>query len=289
MSIETDIDNNRSNPALDEKSTEMEKRINLEETPFISQKDYRPTPFASERWEYVGDRPEALQFSPLQMDILKQGLVDADPMFECFDKGKEASDKFWHTMDGKDVTPESEPEILNQNAALTEEEKKELYQKAYDEGYALGVAESKDKIVKTYEAIGGQVNQIADEIKKQAEARLVEIEKNAVKLSLEIAKKILETTVAMEPEYIVSVVKRALKSCGTSSSIKIRVSPNDYEFLQVVGLPVNIVPEDVAVEYVADENISGGCVVETGFGVVDLDIEEMWEEIKYSMIEAYKS
>lgn len=57
----------------------------------------------------------------------------------------------------------------------------------------------------------------------------------------------------------------------------------------MIGLPVELNTEELGVTYVADESIQSGCVVETNFGELDLQLDQMWEQLRVSIEEAFKS
>ena len=255
-------------------------------TVFLSQREYVPTPYRDQSWEYVGERLTDLEFTPLRMDVVKVDVAEPDRMFEVFDEddATKKCEELWHTEDK--LLPQEEVEEVERPA--NEVELAAAAEAGYRKGLQEGQQIAEHKIHEHYEKLSGTVNQVASTLKNEFKEQLARVENDALGLALQISKKILETTVEAKPDYIVEVIRRALADCGAGTPLRIRVSPQDYEFLTIVGLPVDVLPGEAGVQYVADEAISAGCVVETDFGHVDYELDKMWEQIKADLYEAYK-
>ena len=85
-----------------------------------------------------------------------------------------------------------------------------------------------------------RVKGVTDAIYQQWSGLASRLEKQAVDLSLQVSRKILATTAEIKPEYIITVIKEALTQLGAAKPVRIRVSPDDYEFLMVIGLPISL-------------------------------------------------
>lgn len=256
----------------------------------LSQKDYRPTPFATTRWEVVGERITNRDFLPLEVAILKGEAVVADPMFEVFAEGlSQDLETVTHSANPTQRAAESGPSAAPEISAEVLEE---LRQKAFEEGRAQGRIEGADELRSTVDERYNEIQQRLEAFHETLRAEVanyrVTSEKRAAELALAIAKKILVTTAEIRPQYILDVVRGALESEGAGKPLRIRVSPQDYEFLEVIGLPAELSTQETGVHYVSDENVASGCVLETDFGEVDLQLEKMWEQIKESLYEVVK-
>src|SRR5690606_16120529 len=118
--------------------------------------------------------------------------------------------------------------------------------------------------------------EVLKDLARQIEERITQTEKDAVALALEISKKIIDTTVEVNPEYLVHIVREALGQAGAAAIRKIRVSPQDYEFIEVVGLRRQFESEG-SWDFEADETIRSGCIVETSGGEIDFQLDRAWE------------
>lgn len=154
----------------------------------------------------------------------------------------------------------------------------------YERGRKAGIEEGLDQAM--VEIIDNSQKQIAHlaamtrefVVKSQEVLRTAEVE--AVKFALEVSRHILISTSDVRPEYIVDVVREGIRSLGAGTPTRVRISEQDYEFMQVVGLPPEISEEELGVKYVVDPLIKTGCVIETNFGEIDLQLESMWEQVK---------
>lgn len=151
-----------------------------------------------------------------------------------------------------------------------------ITQEAYQKGLAEGENKAEKFAHEKIEALTSELQQGLAEIREQLATHVATVEKEAVELSLIVSKRVLEATAEVNPEYIFEVVRKALSQVEEGSRIKISLSEQDYEFLDVVGFPPELTD---GVEYVVDENIQSGCKVETEFGKLDMRLEAMWEAL----------
>ena len=121
-------------------------------------------------------------------------------------------------------------------------------------------------------------------IHEEVREKVTTLEQHALKISLDVAKKIIHTTVDVKPEYILEILRRAMGSLGAAKPLRVRVSLDDYDFLDVIGLPPDLSPGELGITYVSDSSIKSGCIVESDFGEVDLELDKMWEEVVRALL-----
>lgn len=250
----------------------------------VSQKDYRPTPYQNSEWEGLAEFDRNAKFKAIPLEVLEADL-EFDPMFEQFDgeerkKRKEAQSVIQQV--------EEEEEVVQPSEELIAEIRSAAYEEGRQEGIKEGVLEAQSGIIERYEELSATLAGITTNIRAELDQRVSDLEKRALDLALDISKRILDTTVEVKPEYILSVIKRALEELGAQKNITVRISHQDYEFLEVVGLPEDLISEQSKIRFVPDEKISGGCMVETEYGSINLELDHMWNEVKdkiYSNIE----
>ncbi len=276
-----------------ESSTGRPGRIageDIEETPFVSQKDFRPTPYAATTWEFVGEQVKERDFVPLAVNIVHTDATEPDPMFDVFDPGFHKEDEALFHGAGTQRPRNAEEELTEEMKAAHLAELEAEWQAKVDAAHQAGVEEgtraTQIKIMERYEVLSERLKSITDSIYQQWSNQAAALEKHALDLSLQIARKIVATTVEVKPDYILGVIRQALSELGAAKPVRIRVSLDDFEFLNVIGLPVELSTEELGVTYVADESIKSGCVVETDFGEVDMLLDRMWEEIKDNIYKA---
>jgi flagellar biosynthesis/type III secretory pathway protein FliH len=148
-----------------------------------------------------------------------------------------------------------------------------------EEGKTEAALESQSAL----EEMGKELKQFQLQLVKEVKNVVAKTEKGGFDLALAISKKILNLTAEVRPEYIMEIIRGALASTGAGKALKVRVSAQDFEFLEVIGLPPDLSSEETGVIYVADENVQSGCIIETDFGEIDHRLDEMWNEVKLNL------
>ncbi len=239
--------------------------------------DYVPTPYRVSEWEGIETIDPKPMFRNLAVEILESNSV-FDPMFERFD------------VEATKAEQSDESETESPLERVPEEVLEEIRKQAYEEGLAAGKesghADAQLEIVEKYEGLATSMKEITENIRAELNLKLEEIEKKSFELALEVSRRLLATTAEAKPEYILEVIRSGIGHLGGSKPFRIRVSPDDFEFLEVVGLPEDLTMEDAKIQYLSDENISSGCVIETDFGELNLELDKMWLEIKNMLFKA---
>jgi flagellar biosynthesis/type III secretory pathway protein FliH len=251
---------------------------------FVSQKDYVPTPYAQTAWEGSDTYDRNPQFLGISLDVIAHEGFRIDPMFEVFQDTLET---------GTFKQYESEPLASNDEVpAISEEELQQLKESAFQDGVAVGKEEAqseyKAELEITNQAFQEKIRELRETIYKELEDRFDKIEQNALNLSLAVSKKILDTTTEVRPDYIFEVIRKALNSSGGAKAVHIKLSPEDYEFISVEGVPDDITDSPLDITYVAEESITRGCILESEFGELNLEIDEMWKEVKDSLFAVFE-
>ena len=114
------------------------------------------------------------------------------------------------------------------------------------------------------------------------------VESEAVKFSVEIAEKLVGHAVEINPEYILPIIREALSKAGTANINRVRVSPEDFEFIEVVGVRKVIQEKEGSWDFEADETIRSGCVIDTSAGEIDFRLDEAFKRIADSVVRIAK-
>lgn len=221
----------------------------VEEMPFVSQRDYRPTPYLQTDWEIVGEQVKERGFMPLEVNILHTEGGAADPMFEVFDKGfSPRHELLLHGVGARKSHEAEEEEELSAHAAeiarLNAEWQAKL-EAAQAASHEEGRKGAEARIMDRYEVLAQQLKAVTDSIYQQWSGLAGRLERQALDLSMNISRRILSTTVEAKPEYILEVIREALKQLGAAKPVRIRVSLDDFEFLNVIGLPLELSEQEL--------------------------------------------
>jgi flagellar biosynthesis/type III secretory pathway protein FliH len=128
-------------------------------------------------------------------------------------------------------------------------------------------------------ALEERYGEVLRDIGNQLNESLEGIEQQAVSLAVAISEKLVGTIVDVNPEYILEIVREALKLTGGSSIKTVRVSPQDLEFFNMVKLSKEFKQYDGSWSFQADDTVKAGCIVESSSGQVDYDISRAWQRI----------
>lgn len=258
---------------------------NVKPTFVLSQKDYIPTPFRISDYEVVGERLKTLDFTPLELSVIPSEHSVADPMFADFGNvippGQERVSHTRTGQIGKAMEEKSDEPVFD--IKLFEAELAQRYEAGREAGFAEGEEAAKAIIAERYAELQQRYETFQQMIDQEVKSFIARTENQAVQLALAVARKILVTTSDVKPEYIFEVIRQGVKSLGGAVPLKIRVAPQDFEFIQVIGAPTDISAHELGITYESDENIKSGCVIDTDFGEVDLQLEKMWELVRENL------
>jgi flagellar assembly protein FliH len=154
-----------------------------------------------------------------------------------------------------------------------------IRKEAHEKGYAEGMAEA-EKMAK--EELVPLLTNIRDTQKRLSKLKNIILKQNEIEiidLSLEIARKVIGSEMALNPAMVAGVIKTALEKVDLSERITVKINPVEYEHL------MKSVPDYLKdVWIVADSNVpKGGALIETDSGTFDARIEAQMEEIENNL------
>jgi len=248
----------------------------------LSQSEYKETTYADQSWELVGDPIEERDFVPLAVDVVPRSGSVLDPMFADFGGTTPAeARKRWHSDEGSSLRdPKARSADESAGTTLREEEIQKLREEAYAQGRADALVEAAEQSTKKLEQLEARLGEVFHDLEAQHREQIERVEKAAVDLALQVSHKLLEAQVEENPEYIFAVVREALGHVGGASIECVRVSPQDFEFIQVVGVAKQLAEFDGKWTFQKDDSIQSGCVVQTSAGEVDYRLDEAFERLR---------
>jgi flagellar assembly protein FliH len=153
-------------------------------------------------------------------------------------------------------------------------------------GIEKGASETAAMYEKKIDALQREITAFLKIVESAKNSIFVNTEHLLLKMTLEIAKKVVNSEIATNPQIILNVVKKALTHISDRERIIIHVSPQDCtvvsqrkDFWNTVTDNLNniIITEDCRIE-------KGGCLIESNSGMVDARLGVQLDEI-CSMIE----
>lgn len=172
-------------------------------------------------------------------------------------------------LESKYIPPEDE-----------EKKREEEIKKITNESYQRGWNEALEKNRKAVELISQSMNKAIEDLKHERDSLWSKCEKEIIKLTLAVAKKVVYEDISQSNSKIIErVVGDAIDRVKEKNILKVYINPEDAERLKDMETGKSSNTGGVY-EIVNDEKISrGGCKVVTDCGGVDARVETRWNEI----------
>lgn len=172
-----------------------------------------------------------------------------------------------------------------------EDEKVQLQQQAYEEGFQIGFGEGRDKALSDMSDSLRLANEITEKSKVTAMRYQESQERVILELAMTAASRILGTEIEDHEERFLSIVERALKEVREMDDIKIYVSSEYYKLVSDHREELaSIFPPDVPFLIFANEDFnSTECYIETNHGRVVVTVDDQLNELREQLIEILES
>ncbi len=168
---------------------------------------------------------------------------------------------------------------------------KHVQEKAYKEAYDLGLTEGREQAVAENRQILQTKIENLDGILKDLEEMKTRIaadhEAHILSLIQNIASRIAMREIKADPGSIFPVVLQVVADAQSDEQVTIRVSPDDYLFLEKARETTGKKAEALRrVKLEAAENVTtGGCFLESNYGSIDASIETRVERAWQIIVE----
>ena len=263
------------------------------ETSEITQDSYVPSPWTNAEWEVIGTLEEKLEFRPMEVKVSGGSTQMSDPMFDDFGTVKESeATRRWHLPEHLAFDADAlQREEMEQQRQAVEARRREIEQartQGYSEGRDTAISEAVAQNNARMQQIEQRLAGIFRDLDEQVKHEVVEMERQAVELALQVARKIIDQAVEINPEYIVSIIKEAITQSGSALIRKVRVSPQDMEFVEYAGLRKQLKEFDGSWDFEADETIRSGCIVETSAAEIDYQLDKAWERVREQVVKVIR-
>jgi flagellar assembly protein FliH len=162
---------------------------------------------------------------------------------------------------------------------LTEQAKKEGFERGHEDGYASGKDEVERLIDQIHSVISHSIEK-RNEIIEESETQLVN-------LVLLIARKVVKVISENQRNVVINNVIQALRKLKSRGEVVIRVNLADVKLTSAHVKDFMRMVENVkSVTVVEDSTVDrGGCIIETDFGQIDARISSQLREIEEKIIE----
>jgi len=228
-------------------------------------------------------RPQGFTFGRLQVDAPPQVSPNASGFIPLSLGSTPAGDGPADPARSGADTPEPAVPSLEGMIVLSEEE----FQAKVDELYRNGMDEGRRQAERGLANVFKSLRDGVTALTGLRSRLLKESEEDLLKLSVMIARKIVQREIAQDPAILAAIIAAAVGGCAERDRVVVRLNPGDYAvvaanrqtFLAGIG-------DDAPITFTPDEGVGpGGCLVETATGTVDARIESQLDEIYRTLLE----
>lgn len=169
----------------------------------------------------------------------------------------------------------------------------DVQEAAYQEAYALGLEEGRKEAFQKTTAEIDQNLQMFSELMSHIENLKSELikhnETHLIKLMLHMAQRLALHEVQVNQEAIVQIMKQAIQAAQIEEEVTIQVAIEQCEFLETLKKETHREYDFLKkIKLVPNDSVhTGGCIIETNYGVIDARFEErvnkLWETVTESL------
>jgi flagellar assembly protein FliH len=224
--------------------------------------------------------------------IIKQGTARASSvqqlLFTESPAGQPAlvEEPLWPEISSMPVTPQRKAKTAEapKPAVDLAQVEKTAYENGFSQGEKAGMEIAEQKI----EAVMRRYAESILEVAKLRSSLYAQVEREVVKLAVEVAKKITHREIQADPDIIQTLVRVALGHVAEKSAVTVHLSPVDYSYLLEQRSELSQ-SEGRDISLLADKSIErGGCLIQTECGDIDARIEEKFREVEHAFFEGLK-
>ncbi|ULO09703.1 flagellar assembly protein FliH [Paenibacillus sp. 19GGS1-52] len=169
-----------------------------------------------------------------------------------------------------------------QDEHLIEAVKSEGYQLGYQEGVSQAEQEMKEKIAGMME----EARTVLYEAYKARDVIIQEAEPFLVELSCDIAEKIVDRQLTVEPQFTMELIRKNLARKREQGMISLCVAPAQFAFVNAAREELTLAVDSQAeLQILPDATVKDrGCVIRSSFGSIDARIDTQLAEIKKELV-----
>ena len=148
---------------------------------------------------------------------------------------------------------------------------REAYEKGFSQGQKDGFALGKKRLEETAKRLEALIENLSE-----LKSRLYrESEEEILRLSIEIARKIVQRELSLDGEAVLRTIRKAVDFLNERTSIKVLVNPADMEKVKETLPELRTGKKIENIELIEDPSVArGGCILQTGFGTINATIED---------------
>jgi flagellar assembly protein FliH len=245
------------------------------------------------QWSSFQDQPKNEENKPAEVKEFQPRIftLNKNEANATYLAGKKSGSDFVMSDVVKKISGISDIEKTNEDKKVQDQLdilKGKAYEEAFQaglaDGFKAGVEEHKAEINKTiddFKALVHSIENLKTDLVHQNEAHIV----TAI---FRIAEKIAYGHIQENPDLVLPVLKQSIDLAQSEDEVTVLVSPAQVEFIEKLKLAAGRdfdFLKNVRLE-ASPSVVSGGCIIETNYGVIDARIEKRVQNIWAELNEA---
>jgi flagellar assembly protein FliH len=165
-----------------------------------------------------------------------------------------------------------------------------LEQEAYEQGFVQGEKDGLDLGEKKAVKVIENLENLCNEISRLKENLVTRYEEEILELIFAIAGKVIHCRMGFDEKFVRETVTKALHLATDKSKIVLKVSPQDFEYIETLRPEFFTQHNELkSLTVTQDPSITrGGCLLETPYGDVDGRVETQLEKICQCLEEVFE-
>ncbi|HRV08079.1 MAG TPA: FliH/SctL family protein [Acidobacteriota bacterium] len=165
-----------------------------------------------------------------------------------------------------------------------EQVEREAFQKGFEAGRSSGLEVAQKRL----DAVLGRFTHSLAELDRARSELIRKTQEDLVRLSVEIARKLVHREIQVDPDIITGLVQAALGRLKDAARVTVTLNPEDYEWIvQRLEKEPELLGER-EVELKASRDLErGDCIVECPFGMIDARISEQFKRIEQGLLSQF--
>jgi len=158
-----------------------------------------------------------------------------------------------------------------------------IEQEAFAKGYAQGERAGLDVAATRAQAMLRRLGETLQELTALRAEMIHRSERQVVQLALAIAERMIHREISLDRGLLCAMARVALDRLGENASATIRLHPDDHAVVSA-GQAVDWANDHIKV--IPDALVSrGGCLVQSDFGFMDVDVAAQFRELSRTLFE----
>lgn len=185
----------------------------------------------------------------------------------------------------KVILQELKEEIEKERTAWEETKKAEMEQ-IKQEGYKVGYEDGKTSSLNKYSYLIEEANELTESASQQYYEQISQHESTIIHLAIQIAEKILTTTLDEQPDQFIPIVQAAILDLKDNETFNIYLHPANYEDVlkQKDELYESVSKTATISLYIDDKLQKNSCLIKHASGKVDASVNTQLTEVKQVLI-----